>query len=89
MRCHLSQVSRMDHRRLPCQVCYAEKTTDTGHWKFKAVDWRPNGYEAQVVYNGHYILSEKEIPTRLKAQKRAEEMLDEFCKAVLKEGVTS
>jgi len=84
MQCCLSYGLKNDKRRLPCQVCYATRNTKTGHWAFEAVEWQ-DGYEANVKFNGDQILSEQNLPTRLEAQKRAEAMLDEFCKAVLKE----
>jgi len=84
MQCCLSYGPKNDKRRLPCQVCYATRNTKTGHWVFEAVEWE-DGYEANVKLNGDQILSEQNLPTRLKAQERAEAMLGEFCEAVLKE----
>lgn len=87
MRRELSGGSDRDHRRLPCQTCFAEKRTSHGLWRYCAIDWH-DGYEAEVSFNGnHFISSERDLPTRLDAQRCAEGLVASFCGAAIAENV--
>jgi hypothetical protein len=82
MRSQLSGGNPGDTRRLPCRTCHAEAVTSMGVWDFSAIDWH-DSYEAEVLLDQRLNLSEKGLPTRLAAQRRAETLAKEFCHAVL------
>lgn len=81
MRCQLSGYPQGDKRRLPCQGCIAEIQTALGPWEFEALDWH-DSYEAQAKLKYTLTLSEKGLPSRLAAQRRAEAIVAEFCERV-------
>jgi len=82
MQCQLSGAPPQDKRRLPCQVCSAVTKTEMGHWEFEVVEWH-DGYEAAVSLNGKRLAHERDLPSRLDAQKRAEVLAREFCEDCL------
>lgn len=81
----LSQAPPNDHRRLPCQVCYAEVKTALGTWEFSACHWGSDGYEARVELDSERLVSKRGFATRVEAQKHAEAMIFSFALRILKE----
>lgn len=82
--CELSLMPEEDRRRLPCQVCFAKVDIGVaGTISFEAILWgsEQHGYcyEAVVEVNGDNLVGATDLPTRLDAQRRAEELLPEFC----------
>jgi hypothetical protein len=73
-----------DHRRLPCQVCEANVETSMGVWTFNAIDWG-TFYQAEAAFDNNLYHNEVEYPTRLEAQKAAEQLPFGFATDVLAE----
>ena len=84
MQCELSGADQKDRRRLPCQVCFAEVTTEAGTWTFEAIDWH-DSYEANVDLNGKHVVSRPELSSRADAQRHAEALILDFAKHILRE----
>ncbi len=80
--CDLSSGPRNDKRRLPCRTCYLELDTSLGVIRFGAVDWF-DSYEARVLLQGEWLVSIRDLPTRLDTQLAAEKGIVEFARELL------
>ena len=79
----LSGMNRKDHRRLPCQVCYAEFEFRHTLYRFSVCRWTAKGqvtYEARFEIDGERVKSKEGFEARLIAQFAAEKMLAELIK---------
>ena len=77
-----SDPRQRSNARRPCQTCEAGTVRITGlpsegRFELKAIFWHTE-YEAVVTWNGEYIVRQRGFLARLDAQRRAEELLEEF-----------
>lgn len=84
MQCELSQSDPNDRRRLPCQICFAQKKTNLGQWKFLVSDWY-SSYEASVELDGELVVCREGIRNRADAQLMAESLAIHFAHRILRE----
>ncbi len=86
MRRELSGAPPNDRRRLPCQTCRATRKTSHGVWEYRAVAWH-DSYEADVELNGKPLAQKEGFTSRVRAQFAAEQLMRDFCRRALDEGV--